>query len=94
MDTSASLACVYIVVNFLSQVVFVFLLVFGMVMYANEVGEGKIKITKDKKLTTTYTFMSFELLYALRAEFVHTKFKRLGDKHPTSCTKCYYILNI
>ena len=28
---------VYVVVNFLSQVIFVFLLVLGMVMYANEV---------------------------------------------------------
>ena len=28
---------VYVVVNFLSQVIFVFLLVWGMVMYANEV---------------------------------------------------------
>ena len=27
---------VYVVVNFLSQVIFVFLLFFGMVMYANE----------------------------------------------------------
>ena len=29
---------VYVVVNFLSQVIFVFLLFLGMVMYANEVG--------------------------------------------------------
>ena len=28
---------VYVVVNFLSRVIFVFLLFFGMVMYANEV---------------------------------------------------------
>ena len=28
---------VYVVVNFLSQVIFVFLLFWGMVMYANEV---------------------------------------------------------
>ena len=28
---------IYVVVNFLSQVIFVFLLFFGMVMYANEV---------------------------------------------------------
>ena len=28
---------VYIVVNFLSQVIFVFLLFLGMIMYANEV---------------------------------------------------------
>ena len=30
-------AFVYVVVNFLSQVIFVFLLFLGMVMYANEV---------------------------------------------------------
>ena len=30
-------SCVNAVVNFLSQVIFVFLLFFGMVMYANEV---------------------------------------------------------
>ena len=28
---------IYVVVNFLSQVIFVFLLILGMVMYANEV---------------------------------------------------------
>ena len=36
----------YVVVNFLSQVIFVFLLFLGMVMYANEVEtKEKIKIT-------------------------------------------------
>ena len=30
------IAYIYVVVNFLSQVIFVFLLFFGMVMYANE----------------------------------------------------------
>ena len=29
--------CTYVVVNFLSQVIFVFLLFLGMVMYANEI---------------------------------------------------------
>ena len=29
--------CVYVVANFLSQVIFVFLLFLGMVMYANEI---------------------------------------------------------
>ena len=44
-----------VVVNFLSQVIFVFLLFLGMIMYANEVEtKGKTKITSDKKLTTTY----------------------------------------
>ena len=32
-----SISYVYVVVNFLSQVIFVFLLFWGMVMYANEV---------------------------------------------------------
>ena len=37
---------IYVVVNFLSQVIFVFLLFFVMLMYANEVEtKGKIKIT-------------------------------------------------
>ena len=36
----------YVVVNFLSQVIFVFLLFLGMLMYANEVKtKEKIKIT-------------------------------------------------
>ena len=39
---------VHVVVNFLSQVIFVFLLFLGMVMYANEVETGK--------LTTTYIY--------------------------------------
>ena len=35
-----------VVVNFLSQVIFVFLLFLGMIMYANEVEtKGKTKIT-------------------------------------------------
>ena len=34
-----------VVVNFLSQVIFVFLLFLGMIMYANEVATGKIKLT-------------------------------------------------
>ena len=47
---------IYVVVNFLSQVIFVFLLFLGMVMYANEFEtKEKLKITRDKKLTTTYT---------------------------------------
>ena len=37
---------IYVEVNFLSQVIFVFLLFLGMLMYANEVEtKGKIKIT-------------------------------------------------
>ena len=39
--------CVDVVVNFLSQVIFVFILFLGMVMYANEIQtiKRKIKIT-------------------------------------------------
>ena len=37
LKTSTCSYSVYVVVNFLSQVIFVFLLFLGMVMYANEV---------------------------------------------------------
>ena len=48
-----------IVVNFLFQVIFVFLLFLGLVMYANEVEtKENIKITPPKKLTTTYPFIT------------------------------------
>ena len=40
---------VYVAVNFLSQIIFVFLLDLAMVMYANEVETRKIKISWDKK---------------------------------------------
>ena len=39
--------CGHVVVNFLSQLIFIFLLFWGMVMYANEFE------TKEKKLTVT-----------------------------------------
>ena len=42
-----------VVVNFLSQVIFVFLLFFGMVMHANEVETKGKKMTSDQKLTKT-----------------------------------------
>jgi len=47
---------ILVAVNFLSQVIYIFLLFLGMVMYANEL-ERKEKynnITWDEKLTTTY----------------------------------------
>ena len=44
MTHSQNLADMYVVVNFLSQVIFVFLLFWGMVMYANEV-----ETNRDKK---------------------------------------------
>ena len=41
--------CIYVVVNFLCQVIFVFLLLLGMVMYANEVKtKGKEKLPEIK----------------------------------------------
>ena len=38
-----------VVVNSLSQVIFAFLLFLGMIMYANELQQKKIKITRDNK---------------------------------------------
>ena len=40
----------YVVVNFLSQVIFVFLLFWGMVMYANEVETSRDKREIKNKL--------------------------------------------
>ena len=53
-NIKAIMICV--VFNFLFQVIFVFLLFLGMVMYSNEDSwnNGKTKITKDEKLTSTY----------------------------------------
>ena len=49
------LPCAYVVVNFLSQVIFVFLLFLGMEMYVNEVeSKEKQKLPEIKKLTTTH----------------------------------------
>ena len=49
---------VHVVVKFLSEVIFDFLLFRGIVMYANEAEtKGKITITWDKKLTTPYWYM-------------------------------------
>ena len=45
-----------VVVNFLSQVIFVFILFLGMVMYANELEtKERLKLPEIKKLTTAYT---------------------------------------
>ena len=48
---------VYFVVNFLSQLIFIFPLFLGMAIHANEFGtKEKQKLTiKNKKLTATYT---------------------------------------
>ena len=44
-----------VAVEFLSQVIFIFLLFLGKVMYTNKVDtKEKIKITRDKKLTTAF----------------------------------------
>ena len=51
---------IHLVVIFLSQVIFVFLLFLDMVMYAIwSWNKRKTKITWDKKLTTTYVFYEF-----------------------------------
>ena len=47
---------VYVVVDFLSQVIFIFLLFLGMLMYADEVKKKENRIAWDKKLSTTCTF--------------------------------------
>ena len=45
-----SAVLVYVVVNFLSQLIFIFLLFWGMVMYANEFEtKEKQKLTEIKK---------------------------------------------
>ena len=44
-------------VNFFSQVIFVFLLFLGIVMYANEVETKEVK-----KLTTTYMLIIVEVI--------------------------------
>ena len=75
---------IYVVVNFLSQVIFVFLLFLGMLMYANEVEtKGKIKITWHKKLTTTYTFWwSFPwVLLSGFVPFLEQKIQGLSRTH-------------
>ena len=46
MKANKSVPNVYVVVNFLSQVIFVFLLFLGMVMYAN-----KVKTKEKQKIT-------------------------------------------
>ena len=52
---------VYVVVNFLSQVIFVFLLFLGMVMCANEVEtKEKEKLPEIKKIATTYTCKHYQ----------------------------------
>ena len=53
----------YVVVNFLSQIILVFLLFLGMVMYANKVEtKEKLKNTRDKKkLTATHTSSKCEI---------------------------------
>ena len=56
-STSLTKASVSVVVNFLSQVIFVFLSFLGMVMYANEVEtKEKEKLPDIKKKTSTYMF--------------------------------------
>ena len=57
-STSLTKASVYVVVNFLSQVIFVFLLFLSMVMYANEVEtKEKEKLTDVKKNFNIYVLI-------------------------------------
>ena len=54
--TSTNLGDVYVVVNFLFQLIFIFPLFLGVVMYANEFKtEEKQKLIEIKKLIATYT---------------------------------------
>ena len=63
MNVLVALPCVCVVVNFLSHVIFVFLLFLGMVMYANEVETKETKkLPLDENLTTRY---ASQLLCAL-----------------------------
>ena len=51
----------YVVVNFISQVIVVFFLFLGMVMYANEVEtKEKEKLPEIKKIATTYTCKHYQ----------------------------------
>ena len=68
---------------FLSQVIFVFLCFFGMVMYANEVeSKRKTKITWDKKLTTTKTIFRLAETSAFftRADALRDPFNQNSDQ--------------
>ena len=60
-------ANVYVVVNFLSQLIFIFLLFWGMVMYANEFEtKEKQKLTKIKKINCNmYTVFKLIILGVL-----------------------------
>ena len=46
--------CIYVAVNFLFQLIFIFPLFWGMVMYANE-----FKTKEKQKLTATYIYWCF-----------------------------------
>ena len=48
----------YVAVNFLSQVIFLFLLFLGMVMHTNKVEtKESYKITRDKKIAATFILL-------------------------------------
>ena len=62
-SNSSPVGLVYVVVNFLSQVIFIFPFVLTSLAYINiPKNKRKTKITWDKKLTTTYIF---KRLYSL-----------------------------
>ena len=74
------LVYILLVVNFLSQVIFLFLLFLGMVLYANEV-ETKKKIPEIKKLSTTYTSL---LLTRVLLQVTFNKIIKISESHLTT----------
>ena len=62
---------VYVVVNFFSQIIFVFLLLLGMVMYTNEVETKEIKPKFIRKLSN-FNFQRTKTLY--QNNFKHIAF--------------------
>ena len=60
-------------VNFLSQVIFVFLLVWGMVMYANDIEtNGKQKLPEIKKLISSLDFLCYSIRSTMSLELLST----------------------
>ena len=74
------LVYILLVVNFLSQVIFLFPLFLGMVLYANEV-ETKKKIPEIKKLSTTYTSL---LLTRVLLQVTFNKIIKISESHLTT----------
>ena len=59
--------------NFLSQVIFVFLLFWGMVMYANDIEtNGKQKLPEIKKLISSLDFLCYSIRSTMSLELLST----------------------